>query len=76
MMSDAHREFEKTVRRRVLIGALNHATAMSAGFIDVMQLQSYAAGAQHLADSSQVLSLARRFGIPIPPGYGAAPRAA
>lgn len=62
------RSFEESVRRRVLIGALNHATAMCGGFVTVADLQQWACNWRY-AEPEQVASLARRFGIRVPPGY-------
>ena len=67
-MSQTYREFEETVRRRVLIGALNHATAMCGGFVTVADLQQWACNWRY-AEPEQFASLARRFGIRVPPCY-------
>lgn len=68
------RSFEEQVRRRTLF-TLNYATAMCGGFNTVADLQQYACG-YRAASPDQIWSLARRFQIPVPPGYGATPRAA
>jgi hypothetical protein len=65
------RIFEQQVMRRAL-HSLSYGTASCGGFRDVMELQQYASGAQHLASPDQVKRLALRFGIPIPAGYGQA----
>ena len=62
------RSFEEVVRRRVLIGALNHATAMCGGFNTVADLQQWACNWRY-AEPWQYANLARRFGIRVPPGY-------
>jgi hypothetical protein len=62
--------FEKTVRDRAL-QSLNYGIARCGGFNTVADLQQFAAGWASAAPE-QVMSLARRFGIEIPPGYGTA----
>ena len=62
------RSFEETVRARTL-QSLNYDVAMCGGFITVADLQQYACGWRP-AEPEQVASLARRFGIRVPPGYG------
>ena len=68
------RIFEQQVRNRAL-HSLNYETAMCGGFITVADLQQFAAGWSHPAPE-QVESLARRFHIPVPQGYGSAGKAA
>jgi hypothetical protein len=60
--------FEETVRTRTL-QSLNYNVAMCGGFNTVADLQQYACG-WRAASPDQVESLARRFQIPAPPGYG------
>jgi hypothetical protein len=69
------RSFEETVQRRSAF-TVGPQLAACGGFRDVMELQQYASGQQHLASPDQVKQMALFFGIPLPPGYGAAPRAA
>jgi hypothetical protein len=59
--------FETTVRKRCL-QSLNYGVAMCGGFNTVADLQQYACGWRPAAPE-QVASLARRFGIRVPPGY-------
>jgi hypothetical protein len=68
------RSFEDIVRRWSAF-TVGPQLAACGGFRDVMELQQYASGAQHLASPDQVKRMALFFGIKIPPGYGAAPRA-
>jgi hypothetical protein len=70
-MAQTFRAFEETVRRRVLIGALNYETAMCGGFVTVADAQQWACNWRP-AEPWQYANLARRFGLVVPPGYGQA----
>ena len=60
--------FEKAVRDRTM-HSFNYETARCGGFVTVADLQQWACGWAP-ASPDQVKSLARRFGIPVPAGYG------
>jgi hypothetical protein len=68
------RSFEETVRARTL-QSLNYNIAMCGGFVTVADLQQWACGWRP-AEPGQIASLARRFGIRVPPGYAAKAEAA
>ena len=68
MMSQTYSAFEKTVRRRVLVGALNHWVARCGGFNTVGDLQQFSLNYRY-AEPWQYGHLARAFKIVIPPGY-------
>ena len=61
--------FETRVRKRSAF-TVGPQLAACGGFRDVMELQQYASGQQHLASPDQVKQMALYFGIRIPSGYG------